>query len=720
MMQRAGATCRRAWRVLSLTAAGLAAFHPEANPQAAIASLSVRVESDDGLPLAATRYVEVVPVDRPWSEPLAEAAVPWGGEPPAFALPAGKFRVLCSASGYGFTYLESLVKVAAGTSRIVPCRVRKLIPVHGQIVASGSGRTGPEATILPASLAEEEFPHRLTALGRTHLERNFVAHPDRAGGFVLQGVAGSKADYWVLAPGFGPLLLADVAFAPGRQLAPARLVQGGALDLEVRVPAGFPANRYVVGLREPGRSSAVDPFRKDAVHRLLVQALPADGKLRFAGLPASTFEVWLKPRRGADPALVPVSLGTARITTGKQTTTAFEVPPGTALPVLPAPRNLRLSALVSAATGVKEIENGLSAVRVAGGEATPVPIEVQVLAGRLAIRGQVPCVPGASYIVGSATLLAEPVVAPPGCGDVAASLKLHPRAEIQGHFLVPLGMARPRTGVVEVAPCGVAGGRSPMAYPLRADAEGDWRAAIVAGCSDVTLRTTFAPTTLRGVSLEAGQRRDLGGQRLPAGGTLLVRLVPGSPGPPLGGFHVDLVPEAALAKTIAAGENADLSARAAEQATSADGWVRFGPLAEGAYAVRTAPGGLAVFSELARVEEGDETLLNDLVVAKPAEVEVEVDGSFENLPAGGSLRVEAVGVEGCGWRSFQRTSAAVDAEHKAHLRLNSGPWTFALIFLDDAGRRRELARQRRDLGPGGLGRVRLRLGTAGAAASASQ
>jgi len=30
MMQRAGATCRRAWRVLSLTAAGLAAFHPVA------------------------------------------------------------------------------------------------------------------------------------------------------------------------------------------------------------------------------------------------------------------------------------------------------------------------------------------------------------------------------------------------------------------------------------------------------------------------------------------------------------------------------------------------------------------------------------------------------------------------------------------------------------------------------------------------------------------
>ena len=117
------------------------------------------------------------------------------------------------------------------------------------------------------------------------------------------------------------------------------------------------------------------------------------------------------------------------------------------------------------------------------------------------------------------------------------------------------------------------------------------------------------------------------------------------------------------------------------------------------------------------------SVLNDLLVAKPAEVEVDVEGSLEDLPAAGSLQVEAMGVEGCGWRSFQRATVAVDAEHKAHLRLNSGPWTFALVFVDDAGRRRELARQRRDLGPGGLGRVRLRAGTAGmagAAASAGQ
>jgi hypothetical protein len=728
MMRQAGAGCRpawrRGWRVLALTAASLAALQPDAHPQAAIASLSVRVEGDDGLPLAAVRYVEVVPVDRPWSEPLAEAAVPWGGEPPVFALPAGRFRVLCSASGYGFTYLQSLVKVAAGTSRVVPCRVGKLIQVRGQIVPAGSGRTGPEATILPASLAEEEFPHRLTALGRAHLERNFVAHADLAGGFVLQGVAGSKADYWVLAPGYGPLLLADVVFAPGRQLAPARLVQGGALDLEVRLPAGFPANRYVVGLREPGRGSAVDPLRKDAVHRLLVQSLPADGEVRFAGLPASTFEVWLKPRRGADPALLPVSLGTVRINAGRRTATALEVPPGTALPVQPAQRHLRLSAPVPAAAAAREIEQGLSVVRLASGEAQPVRVEVRVAPGGLEIGGQVPCVPGASYIVGSATLLAEPVTAPPGCGDVAAPLRLHPRAEVRGHFLVPLGMARPRTGVVELAPCGVARDRSTMTYPLRADAAGDWQAAIVAGCTDLTLRTTFAPATLPGVAVEAGQRRDLGEQRLLAGGTLLVRLVSGSPGPPLAGLHLDLVPAAALAQAIAAGENANLPGRAAEQATSADGWARFGPLAEGAYAVRAVPaGGLAVFSEPAVVEEGDETLLNDLLVAKPAEVEVDVEGSLADLPAAGSLQIEAMGVEGCGWRSFQRATVAVDAEHKAHLRLNSGPWTFALVFVDDAGRRRELARQRRDLGPGGLGRVRLRAGTAGtagAAASAGQ
>jgi hypothetical protein len=705
---------RRAVAALALAATSAVAPRPPAIGQTAVSSISVRIEDDDG-PLLAERYVAVVPVERPWSEPLAEALVPFGEAPPIFELPAGKFRVLCSASGHEFSYLHGLVTTVPGTSQVLPCRVRKLTEVRGTILAGFGGRGPERASIVPSFLAEEEFPQQLSAVGKAHLERNWVAHPDEAGRFVLRGAAGFKGDYWVLAPGFAPVVLPEVAFSAGKELAPVKVVQGGALDLHVVVPPGFPTSRYLVGLRETGRGSAVDVFRKDAVHRLLVKTLPADGAVTFSGLPASLLEVWLKPRRGSDPALLPVSLGKVRIKSGTRVSLTMMAAPESKPVAGPTLRDLRFAVAVADA---KQFEDGLRVVRLMGAEVQPVRAETHAVVGGLEIRAQVPCAAGASYIVESATKLAEPVAASPGCDAIAAPLVLHTRAEVQGHFLVPVGMARPRQGVIGVAACGGSKRQPEMSYPLQADAEGDWHAAVVAGCSDLTLRTVFAPITLRGVTLQAAERRHLGSQRLAVGATVLVRVVAGPPSQPAGGTHLDLVPAGALARLVAAGGEGEVLSRVEEEATNPDGWARFGPLAKGSYSVRAMPaGGLAVFSDLVSVEEGEEAVLDDLVLRKPAEVDVVVEGSVGEVAAGSILSVEAVGVEGCGWRSLQRASAPVDRGHKAHLRLNPGPWTFQLVVIDAVGRSRQLSRVRRDLGPGGFAQVRLQIGAAGATPS---
>jgi hypothetical protein len=673
-------------------------------------SLAVKIETEAGTPITTERYLAVVPVDQPWSEPWAEAIVAEGAPPPSVNLLPGAYRVACSAAGYGVLYQPYLVRPEPGVSKVLECKLRELSAMHGQVLSASGDKIPAGAVIVPAFLWQEEFPFRLSAAGMALLDRNFRAVADEQGRFTLHGVAGFKADFWVVAPGFSPVLLPDLTFGKATELPPLRLTPGGSLALRLKLPANFPAGQYLAGLREPRQGSVLAPeAKKQTVQELLLSPLSGESpEIVYAALPAGTFEVWLKPRQGSDPALAPVTLGTATIAAGARTALTLDVPAPIAAPSPPGSREMKLFA--AQGPQLKELRTGLVLVRWKGAEVRPVVVRERPVSGGLRIQALVPCEEGAHYFLNTATLLSEPISAPGGCGPVEAALALHPAAEVKGQLRVPAGMQRPKSGSLGVAVCGEPQGRDIGSYPVSSDAQGHWHAPVVAGCSELTLKTSFAPAVWHDLVLQPGEHRDLGEQRLDAGASLLVRVVTGD-GQPAAAVALELVPEAELARAVA-GAASGLPVKARARASSdVQGWGRFVSLAAGSYSVHAVPKtGLPTFSEVVTLGMGEEATLDDLVLQQAANVEVVVEGSLDRLPAGTKLTVQATGAESCGWKSLQRATAELDAEHKAHLQLYPGSWDFKLAMADGHSHRYELSHQREEIPAGGFRRVRLEAG----------
>jgi hypothetical protein len=679
-------------------------------------SVGILVETEDGAPITTERYVAVVAVDKPWSEPAAEVIVPPGGAPPALEVPPGAYRVMCSAADYGFAYLPPQVRAEPGISRTLECKLRKLTELTGRVVAAAGDGAVAGAVLVPAFLRQPEFPFRLSPAGMAHLERNFLAPADAEGNFNLHGVPKFKTDVWVTAPGFGPALLPDVTFGTTSQLPTVKLSQGGALELHLGVPAGFPAAQYLVGLREPGAASTLtsDHGKKAAAQEVLFSPLSEEREsvTIYPALPAAAFEIWLKPRQGSDPGLEPLTLGLARIRAGAPTSITLQVPT-IARPSSARMRELRLfiAAPQLRQFDARKVREGIELIAWKGDAVATLPVRLLPVSGGLRVLASVVCDLGDSYIVRSDKLLAEPIVATSGCDPLAAELALHPRAEVKGQLRVPVGMPRPKSGAIEVAICAQPQPREIGSYPAFCDASGRWQASVAAGCSDLTLRTKFAPATWRGIVLQPNEHRDLGEQRLDAGSSLLTR-VTFEDGQPAAGVLLELIPESELDRAVVGSSTGQPVKAAARLATDPQGWARFQALPAGAYSVHAVPKtGIATFSDLVTVRIGEEALLDDLVLPQPANVEITVVGSLDRLPAGSALNVQAAGAASCGWWSLQRAKALLDpAEHKAHLQLHPGPWVFQLVMTDERGRHYELSRQREEIPSGGYRRVQLEAG----------
>src|ERR1700743_594706 len=124
----------------------------------ATSSLAVKIETEAGAPITTERYLAVVPVDQPWSEPWAEAVVAAGAPPPSVSLLPGTYRVACTAAGYGVVYQPYLIRPEPGVSKVLECKLRELSAIHGQVLSVAGNQVPAGAVIVPAFLWQEEFP----------------------------------------------------------------------------------------------------------------------------------------------------------------------------------------------------------------------------------------------------------------------------------------------------------------------------------------------------------------------------------------------------------------------------------------------------------------------------------------------------------------------------------------------------------------------------------
>ena len=231
------------------------------------------------------RYVALAAPGLDWQKPVAEAVFPPGQEA-VLAVPAGSYRVFCSALGYEPAYGKQ-VRAEAGKRASFSCEPQPLVAVCGKLLAEDTGQPIAGGTVEVATVGVR--PPLLSPLGLAHLQRTFRASSDREGKFCMLGKPTFAAPLRAWAPGFAVTVVPKVVFdKQGQPLPPVVLSREAVVELRLSgVEELFGGLPIWVFLREKGTKDRV-------VLRELVQELPTE----LHHVPAGAFEVLL----GKDPS----------------------------------------------------------------------------------------------------------------------------------------------------------------------------------------------------------------------------------------------------------------------------------------------------------------------------------------------------------------------------------------------------------------------------------
>ena len=232
------------------------------------------------------RYVALAPPGLDWQKPVAEAVFA-RGEEAILAVPAGSYRVFCSAVGYEPAYGKQ-VQAEAGKRTSFSCEPQPLVAVVcGKLLAEDTGQPIAGGTVEVATVGIR--PPFLSPLGLAHVQRTFRGTSDREGKFCVLGKPAFAAPLRAWAPGFAVTVVPKVVFdKQGQPLPPLVLSREAVVELHLSgVEELFGGLPIWVFLREEGEKDRV-------VLRELLQELPSE----LHHVPAGTFEVLV----GKDPS----------------------------------------------------------------------------------------------------------------------------------------------------------------------------------------------------------------------------------------------------------------------------------------------------------------------------------------------------------------------------------------------------------------------------------
>lgn len=668
--------------------------------------LSVVMESRGAFLREVERYVAVVPEDRPWWEPTAEILLRPGDSDPVFSVSPGRYRVVCSALGYSVAY-DRTKDLQPGTERH-HCELVALAQVAGRIASARTERPVAGARLGYASLFQHDSRRRLTATGESHLRRNFIAVSGADGSFQLPVIPEHRSNFWVEAPGFEPAFLPQVLPSVSQREYEIFLRPGGSLRLHLEIPSGFPAEKYRVLLRPVGRWSHRNRIPLEHWTRPLVDL---DRGSVWLSLPVGDFEVWLKGSPFGAHEDLPWRLGVTRVEEGQETLFQAQIPVlrgGSTEPVRTHPQGSESPPDLRLLLRDLEIEQPrqLRVFAWQGDAAKPIEAEPLVASGGTVVRFPEGCVPGYTYLVSTSDWISRLLrVDEADCRETSVAVEMVPAARLEGALEAAVGHPLPETGKVVLRSCSGTSGQS-VAFlgklPLNIDDKGRWSVPVPAGCLETTLEVPpFAAVTWPGISVEAGEKLDLGTTALERGAAILVQIQAAETGRPLPGARVEVVPAAELTRVATALVQGRRVALAQGKTTEERGWVRLAGLAPGRVHLRvSSPGRAAAISPAIELEPGVEWVSDPLAIGFPASLSVEVVGTADvgdGLEVQVALKPELV----CGVSPPTQLSEALEPGGVAEFtRLVPGRWSLEVQVATEIGLAHTVTQRHLELAPG--------------------
>jgi len=660
---------------------------------------------------------------------------------PVVEVAPGTYRLMCSALGFSGVFGPP-IPLRAGEIHEETCRLTPLTYLPGKVVASGSAEPIPGARLTPLDLHVLDGRWELSPTGTAHLLKNLVAVSDSEGHFLLPGLPGTTVSVWIEAKNFSAQVLPGILFGGRDRDVPRTIVleQGGGLEVWGALSDHGRAENLRIGLR-PHATGADVPQEVAARAldlRVWVRRLSStEGRIaRWDSLPPGPYEVVLTHTPDLRTSFAPVVLGQVTVEIGSLSRLAVE--PGKRSPSEPRQPLVRpppfadLFFFLSGEQAVPEDGwgHGLTATAFTGAlmreSARFSSSPPERTSGGYRFRFADACRPGL-YSLSRPHSLARPrwispivdVTKEDCTGSKAIPTALHPAGVLIGHLATPAGFARPTSALFEVEACdrdspGAAGARSFLgAYPIELLEHGRFRAAVPAGCLNLTLRARgFAPLFWEGVGLTQGQTENLGRPVLSAGAALLTRIVSGQDGRPLGDIRVALIPEQDLAR-VAEGvlEGQEPPSRPGTR-SDREGWVRLRDLPYGRFALLAwAPETILAMSEIFTLHRGEEALPADLEVPSSARLTVSLEGEAGEL--GDEERLELsfdVHLAGCGWISVASLRQTIQPGASIDLpALLPGTWRLRVWLRSAGSSRYPLLRREIELGPGEIAELVLPL-----------
>lgn len=647
--------------------------------------LHVIVTSPEGRAILVERYLAVVQVGQPLSNPVVEVIVAFGAEEPTWELPAGSYRVLWSALGYAHV-LRRPFDLAPGGSATEVCVLTPLETLKGRVLSDPGGKPVARALVGPVRAFEVDAPNGLSPLGQQHAWRNYVCRSDENGAFELHAVAGHRATLLVEAEGMAPGLFPDVTAGAGNEKPlELRVKPGGSLKVLLQLSGGAPWTHLFL---QPG--AELGASTKLASRWLLQRRIGTEKEVYWRSLPEGTYEVYadcLAPScRGPAPTL----LGMARVKVG--VTTVVTLPAETAPTPAAAAPDFEIALERSPDAGTP----GLEVRRWDGkGWIVTFPRWSKVNGKSVAI---VPsgCIEGAVYVLTSDGSVSTPVELEGGActSRLRREVRLLPAATVSGAVRVPKGGPAPRWGSVQVVPCeeGVGPARAwqPLRYPVALE-DSAWSARVPAGCADVTLSIPpYAPLSWWGLKLSPSKDTPLGTADLLLGSSVLLRVVSSIDGRPLGGAKVWLVPAPQMPQAVSALLRGGSPPAVGVGRTGERGWLRLAGLPEGEFqAIVVAPGLAPAISGGFPLRLGQESTLDDIEVVAGAQLEVQLVGASNLSP--NEIVAEAQPVMGCGGQVLEGVEATFGPDWRANFsNLWPGRWRVSVVWCEESGLRTEL------------------------------
>jgi hypothetical protein len=621
---------------------------------AAPGTVEIRIHTAGGV----ERYLALVPEDRPWSEPLREAVLRPSESTVTWPAPAGRYRVVCAATRHEILFLPAF-GLTSGDHHDVECSPAPLAANTGQLLSAADRQPIAGARIGRVHAFLRDFSLKLGELGEqlTRPDRSTLSAAD--GSFRVLGHAGGRESLWIEAAGWSPGFLEGVLFPPGGgRLGAVALERGVALTAPVAPPpAGFPADRYLVVLRQSG-AGPEQGERYFLSQRIWERPLAA-GPLQWASLPPGTYTLLLKPRNAGE---LPLALATTALAAGETVTLRVAVPPEAVArrPPPAAPSGAAGLRLLAAGSG----DEDLQVLRFDGSKVATAPAAWKPVAGgRLAVIAA-GCRAGWSYWLRGKDRISTAVEVGDGCG-LTAPVELHPAAAVRGRMVAPAAAAPPAAARLAAVLCErmPGGSRVPLGrYPFAVASDGSWSVELPAGCRDLAVEAPgFAPVVYQHQAASPGGLADLGVQRLSRGASLLTRIL-SDEGAPLAGAAVELFPAGEVAKLAAATLARNELPAVASARSGRGGWVRLHDLPEGQFVLRVAaPGRAPSFSNPFELRAQLELPLDDVYLPAPATLRVALRPADELVALASSFTATVTGIAPPAWiegASFQLSAGA--------------------------------------------------------------